>query len=221
MTSRRAPFVCGGAIGIFHADAVFEKGRWHRSLPAIIISMHGVRALCVLLLFVADGAWAAKRDFKGLFGSYRRERFIENEAQSSDFGIDVMVSTLLPLTNIVSSQETSNGPYQPLYYAAFFNGELSFLFTINYHFETFLTVGYYTYETRKENKELDIANPLFHEFALTAAPVLVGLRYRLSQEDLVPYLGAGLGMTHVRQTASYAHDSQTRDESAFNAITGE
>lgn len=168
--------------------------------------------------------FAAKRDFKGLFGSYRRERFIENEARSSDFGMDFMLSTLMPISPIVSSQETTNGSFEPLYYAAFFNAEMSFLFSINYHFETFLNVGYYGYETRKENKAINDQQPLnprFHAFELTAVPIILGLRYRLSTEDLVPYLGAGLGMTHVRQKASYLQDSTTRDEKELNAITGE
>lgn len=178
----------------------------------------------LLLLFVTSDLWAAKRDFKGLFGSYRRERFVENEARSTDFGIDIMLSTLLPVTNIVSSQESLNGSFNPLYYAAFFNGEISFLLSLNYHFETFLSIGYYSYETRKENAAIDSGQPLnprFHVFELTAVPVIVGLRYRLGMEDLVPYLGVGLGMSSVRQRASYAQDTSTLDEQPFTPVTWE
>lgn len=182
-------------------------------------------AIFILALTLHGEIQAAKRDFKGLFGSYRREKFIENEARSSDFGVDIMLSTLLPISTIVSSQESSTGSFQPLYYSAFFNGEFSFHFSLNYHFETFLSVGYYSYETRKENATPELESKtkraIFHVFELTAAPVILGLRYRLSTDDLVPYLGAGIGMTNVRQKAYYDYNTTSSDERNFNAITGE
>lgn len=180
--------------------------------------------LILLLGFQLD-AWGAKRDFKGLFGSYRRERFIENEANSSDFGVDIMLSTLLPMSAIVSSQESTGGEYKPLNYSAFFNGEIAVNYSLSYNYELFLSGGYYTYETRKQNETPESGSTtkraIFHIYELTATPIILGLRYRLNNEDLVAYLGAGIGMTTARQKAYYDYNSSVNYDQTFNAVTGE
>ncbi|MFM8313527.1 MAG: hypothetical protein ACKOA8_04515, partial [Deltaproteobacteria bacterium] len=94
---------------------------------------HQLSLFCLLLLcFGFDfEAQAAKKDFKGLFGSYRREKFTENEGNSTDFGMDLMLSTLLPVTSVVKSAQNESTPsvFDSLNYATFFNIEASFWFT--------------------------------------------------------------------------------------------
>src|SRR5947209_5497597 len=80
--------------------------------------------LGLLLSFAVDAA-QAKKDFKGLFGSYRREKFTENEANPSDFGIDLLLATMLPLSPVVKSQETPDPSQQnALAYSTFFAAEV-------------------------------------------------------------------------------------------------
>ena len=59
--------------------------------------------LLLLAFFIAADAFAEKKDFKGLFGSYRREKFTENEGNSTDFGVDLSLSTLLPVQPLVQN----------------------------------------------------------------------------------------------------------------------
>lgn len=166
--------------------------------------------LCLIILLSATEAFA-KKDFKGLFGSYRRDKFTENEGKSSDFGMDVMLSTLLPVSSMVKSVETRGGSAADLSYSTFFNVEASFFVTLNYHWELFTNIGYYTYDTRKENAlTRDSANlaatPIFHQFELTSYPVILGVKYRLSREDIVPYIGAGAGFAFCKRKGSYDND---------------
>ena len=169
-------------------------------------------------------ASAAKRDFKGLFGSYRQEKYIENEARGTAFGVDVLLSTLLPLSPIVKSTEKTGGAESSLHYSAFFNYELDFFLTIQYDWEIFLNVGYYNYDTRKQNSDTspppDPANPQFHQFEMTALPLLLGVKYRFSSDDLVPFIGAGAGFSYIRRKGSYDY-SPSFDQQYLNVLTAE
>lgn len=186
------------------------------------------KAIFLLIgLTLATDAFAAKKDFKGLFGSFRREKFTENEARSTDWGMDVMLSTLLPVTPLIKSIETRGGSAETLSYSTFFNVEGSVFVTLNYYWELFLNVGYYTYDTRKENA-LTRNNPalqptpIFHEFELTAYPVILGAKYRLSTSDIVPYVGAGAGFAFVSRKVSYDNDPTNlkTDKDSKSCLTG-
>jgi hypothetical protein len=103
-----------------------------------------VKAFLFILLGLTcavDAFAATKKDFKGLFGSYRRDRYTENEGRSTDFGMDLMLSTLIPVTNIVSSFDGTRpsdansiaemqAQSSPLNYATFFNVEGTFFFIL-------------------------------------------------------------------------------------------
>lgn len=184
-----------------------------------------MRGFALTLLVLICGAicsqevLAAKRDFKGLFGSYRRERFTENEARSSDFGVDIMLSTLLPVTPLVTSTETLGGATGTgLAYSTFFNVEGSLFYSINYNWEAFLNLGYYNYNTRKENGS-STTQPLFHKFEMTAYPVQLGIKYRFSMEDIVPYIGVGAGISHVKRVTSYDSNATLGALNYSNPIT--
>jgi len=171
--------------------------------------------LLVLGLVVASDGYAAKRDFKGLFGSYRRERFTENEGHSSDLGIDLMLSTLLPATPIVKTSETRGADGVAMNYSTFFNVETTIFLTLSYHFEAFANIGYYSYDTRKQNSSFGTANlPLFQQFEMHVIPLLAGIKYRLSTEDIVPYIGAGAGVSYVQRKASYDYNPQYNEQFA-------
>lgn len=178
--------------------------------------------LLLCLSGLSEAAFAAKRDFKGLFGSYRREKFTENEARSSDFGVDLMLSTLLPMTPLVSSVETTGGALQPMQTSTFFNVELNFFYTIAYNWEIYASIGHYDYETRKENTVYtQVEKPLFHQFEMSAVPLILGLKYRFSTDDIVPYVGMGLGMSYVRRKGFYDYSLATYDEEFSTAITAQ
>lgn len=147
-------------------------------------------------------AMAAKKDFKGLFGSYRREKFTENEGNKNDFGVDLMLSTLIPVTSVAKSAETSALNFQPLNSSIFFNVEASFWFSLGYNWAVFANIGKYSYETRKLNASSSMDTPVFHKFEMETIPAIMGLRYRLSTEDIVPYVSLGLGMAYVHRTGS-------------------
>ncbi len=146
-------------------------------------------------------ALAAKKDFKGLFGSYRREKFTENEGNRNDFGFDLLLSTLLPITSVAKSAQDSNNPltFSPLNYSTFFNVEASLWFSLGYHWAIYANVGKYSYESRKKNDSSTEALPVFHHFELDATPAIAGVRYRLSQDDIVPYISLGIGMAYVHR----------------------
>lgn len=187
--------------------------------------MKSARALiCLVLAFAFAGEAVAKKDFKGLFGSYRREKFTENEARSTDFGVDLMLSTLLPLMPIVKSSEdpTRQSSGEPMSYSTFFNFETTFFFTLMYHWQFFANIGYYTYEARKENTtRTDPSLPLFHQFEMDAIPLIGGVKYRFGTDDIVPYVGAGVGVAYVRRKGSYDYNDQQFNEEFLNALCGQ
>jgi opacity protein-like surface antigen len=179
--------------------------------------------LLVLTFTFAVDAFAAKKDFKGLFGSYRREKFTENEGNSSDFGMDFLLSTMLPLTPIVKSQETTDPNVQnSLSYSTFFDIEAGINYSFHYNWQFFLDVGYYTYETRRQNSVLtNPALPLFHQFDMTAIPLMLGARYRFSTEDIVPYVGLGVGPTYVKRKGFYDYNAVQLNEKHDTVISAE
>lgn len=167
---------------------------------------HHLSIICLALLcfeFTSE-AYAEKKGFTGLFGSYRREKFTENEANKTDFGMDLMLSTLLPLNPVAKSAESSALNFQSLNYATFFNFEASFWVSLGYNWVVFANFGKYSYDTRKQNADsLDSSkDPRFHKFELDAIPGIIGLRYRLSNEDIVPYVSLGLGMAYTHRVSS-------------------
>jgi len=165
---------------------------------------------------------AAKKDYKGLFGSYRRDRFTENEANSSDFGVDISLSTLFPITTVVESREAVDALSAPMNYATFFNFETTLSYSMAYYWELFLNIGYYNYDTRKENtifKQDD--KPLFHEFEMTIYPAVGGIKYRFSTDDIVPYVGVGFGVSYVRRRGSYDYSPAQFDLQHLTVLTGE
>lgn len=188
--------------------------------------MHfGTKALLALFLsFAFAGDALAKKDFKGLFGSYRREKFTENEARSTDIGIDILLSTLIPVTPIVKSHEdpTRASAGDPMYYATFFNLETTLFFTLDYHFMIYGNIGYYTYETRKENTvRTDPTLPLFHQFEMTAIPVIGGVKYRFGMEDIVPYVGIGAGMAFIRRKGFYDYNDAQFNEEKLSVLAAQ
>ncbi len=177
--------------------------------------------LCLCLEFFAvTNAYAAKKDFKGLFGSYRREKFTENEAGAGEIGVDLMLSTLLPVTPLIQSQEAVSGAKANLNYATFFNLEGAITYSLTYNWLLSVSAGYFNYDTRKKTASSSDARPTFHEFTMTSAPFLLGVRYRLSQNDIVPYVGVGVGASFVNQRGFYDSSTQERKR-AFTAPTGQ
>ena len=178
--------------------------------------------LLLALTFTSDVFAPERKDFKGLFGSYRRERFTENEANDTDFGVDLGLSTLIPVSNMVTSTETAGAPGGPLNFSTFFNYEASFFVTLSYNWEISATIGYYTYDTRKQNSvnnstdPTQNALPLFHQYNMTAMPLLLGIKYRFSREDIVPYVGLAGGLAYVDRKGSYDYSSISNEE--FNTV---
>lgn len=192
--------------------------RSHSGVTAFALAR--ITALVLALVFSTEAF--AKKDFKGLFGSYRREKFTENEARSTDFGMDIMLSTLLPLTSIVNSTEVRGAGGTSMSYSTFFNIETSFFLTLAYNWETFLNIGYYTYETRRENTlRNDPTLPLFHQFEMTAYPAVLGLKYRFGADDIVPYFGMGAGVAFVRRKASYDYSAVQGKETYSTVLAGQ
>lgn len=184
------------------------------------------RALLLGLFFevlIGTEAFAAKKDFKGLFGSYRREKFTENEAGSGEIGVDLLLSTLLPVTPLIQSQEAVNGPVSSLNYATFFNLEGALTYSLTYNWVLSLSAGYFNYDTRKVTAQsvvVNAAKPTFHEFTMTSTPILLGVRYRLSQNDIVPYIGIGAGVSLIKQRGFFDSSTQSKTR-VFNSITGQ
>lgn len=180
---------------------------------------------CILILIsVAAECYADKKNFRGLFGSYRREQYIENEARNTDIGMNLMLSTLVPLSPIVKSSEdpTRANLGDPMYYATFFNLEAQFFVTLNYHWEVFGNLAYYTYETRKENaSRTDPTLPLFHQFEMTIIPLVGGIKYRLTTTDIVPYVGVGGGLAYVKRKGFYDYNPVIWDQQYLNVVVGE
>ena len=163
----------------------------------------------------------AKKDFKGLFGSYRREKFTENEGSNTSFGVDLMLSTLLPLTPIVKSSTDRSSSGEALNYATFFNVELNFFFTLYYNWELFANIAYYNYETRKETPSSDPTLPIFHLFEMDVTPAMLGLKYRFSTSDFVPYIGASGGLAYVKRKGFYDNNAVIYNEQHLTCFVGQ
>lgn len=178
----------------------------------------------VALLLTSTPAFASKKDFKGLFGSYKRERFVENEARESDMGIDLGLSTLLPMTDVVRSSTSRGDAGAPLYYATFFNVEASFLYSLWYNWQFYASISNFSYDTRHENPNPtgdQTQYPVFHEAEFQATPILAGVRYRFSTEDIVPYIGVGAGMSMVRRKASFDNSTILNGEDKSSVLTAQ
>jgi len=176
-----------------------------------------------LLIFsgLASPVLAARKDFKGLFGSYQREKFTENEAHDSDWGLDLSLSSMLPVSSVATSITTNGGSASPMRYSTFFNVEGSLLFSLDYHWQFYASTGYFSYDTRKETSNNSAAKALFHMFDLKAIPVILGVRHRFSVEDIVPYLGLGVGISRVTRKGSYDISGSAVNERIDNAVTGQ
>lgn len=162
-----------------------------------------------------------------MFGNYRRDKYTENEGMDTDIGIDLLLSTMMPLSPVISSQSATSGPITSLSSSMFFNGEASVFMSFAYNWEAFLTVGYYSYESRKLSPPISGDNglPRYHMFDMSSTPAVLGVRYRFSDSDMVPYLGAGLGFSrvhrHVTYDSSTINQAQLQDEDFNTVITGE
>lgn len=185
----------------------------------------------ILLLVASSQIFAARKDFKGLFGSYKREKFVENEGRKSDLGVDILLSTLFPVTTMATSSERQAGapttalPYQSMNYATYFNLEGNVFYTLNYNWEMYLNIGWMNYETRKQNTQSGTTEtPHFHQFELSALPVVLGVKYRLSMDDFVPYVGAGAGLAQVTRKSTFDYGTVADEEKnmvlTFQAVVG-
>jgi outer membrane protein W len=177
-------------------------------------------SILVLVVLSAEGL-GAEKDFKGLFGSYKREKFTENEAHDSDWGMDLSLSSLLPVTSVVKSTTTAGAEGEAMRYSTFFNVEGSLLFSLAYHWQFYASVGHFSYDTRKENVSKDAAQALFHQFEFNAIPILVGARYRFGLEDIVPYIGLGAGVSRVTRKGFYDTANSAVNEQTENMLTGQ
>lgn len=176
--------------------------------------------LSLLLLFPASGR-AAKEDFKSLFGSYRREKFVENEGRKAFFGTTLALSTMFPVTSVVKSKEIGFDQ-KDLSYSSFFDIEGELFLNLNYDWQFFVKAGYFTYDSRRENeKDRNPQLPIFHEFSLKSIPVMGGVKYRFSRQDIVPYVGVAAGMAFVKRRGSYDNDKNTFDEESASVLTAE
>ena len=128
----------------------------------------------LLLLGLSTPSLAARKDFKGLFGSYQRDKFTENEANDSDWGVDLSLSSLIPVTSVVNSTSTTGAAGDAMRFSTFFNVEGSLLFSLAYNWQLYASVGYFSYDTRKEINNGSLNQALFHQFDFKAIPVLLG-----------------------------------------------
>lgn len=174
-----------------------------------------------MLLVLSSKGLAAGKDFKGLFGSYQREKFTENEAKDSEWGVDLSLSSLLPVTSVVNSTTTTGSDGQSMRYSTFFNVEGSLLFSLAYHWQFYASIGRFSYDTRKENNSQDPTKALFHQFEFNAVPILLGVRYRFGVEDIVPYVGLGAGVSRVSRKGFYDIAGSAVNEQTDNMITGQ
>ena len=182
----------------------------------------GWRVFLLWLIFlIPQCSFAAKKDFKGIFGNYRREKFTENEALSNQFGFDFMLSTLIPITSIVKSREDTAGTQRDLYSATFFNYEASFFYTLTYHWVIFTNIGHCDFDTRRQNQPVaSQPSNQFHQFEMEAIPGILGAKYRFSTSDIVPYVGIGAGIAYVRRKGFYDYSPQFYQDTS-NVFTGQ
>lgn len=190
------------------------------------------RLLALLAISIAAEGFAAtgKKDFKGLFGSYRREKYTENEGRDSDFGIDILLATALPVSGLVKTDgsSTSLGDINNasigsnMQGSTFFSGELGVFFTLSYNWEIFGNLGYYSYDTRVQNTLITSTGnqPLYIQYNMTMIPAVLGVKYRFGRSDIVPYIGVAGGMSFVTRQGSYDY-SNVSDTHKDNALTGQ
>jgi hypothetical protein len=136
-----------------------------------------------------------------------------------------MLSTLLPVSPIVKSLE-NGGALTNLKYSTFFNAEVGFNLSFAYHWQAFVTGGYYSYDTRRENtvSNQDPANPTFSQFEMTLYPVVLGCRYRFNTSDIVPYVSLSGGVVFAQRRGFYDNaplsDSQKLTGTVLQAAAG-
>lgn len=161
-----------------------------------------------LLLFV-EAAFGLTKNFKGLFGSYHQEKYIENEGNFSDLGFEILMSTIFPLEPVVKTSQQFGYDGTPMQYTTFFNGEAQVSFSLGYNFEFFGGIGYYSYDTREVNAEYPSSSGAlqYQRFSMSMVPVFGGVRYRFSSDDIVPYLGVAAGESLVTRTGYYDYTS--------------
>jgi hypothetical protein len=172
--------------------------------------------LILLALCIATDSFAEKKDFKGLFGSYRREKYTENEGNETDFGVDLMLATALPVSTLVKVDATSTAPGDmansalgtPVGSSAFFSGEIGFWMTLWYHWQLFANIGYYTYDSRLQNPSTSACAQMgngacFTQYSMQVIPAVLGLKYRFGRSDIVPYIGGGAGLAYITRVGSY------------------
>jgi len=173
-------------------------------------------------VLLCSSSFAARKDFKGLFGNYRREKFTENEANPTDVGFDLMLSTLFPVSSIVESTESATAATTAMPSSNFFNVEGNVFLSLDYNWELYGSVGSFSFDTRRENTAYgSYQQPLFHQFEMSAIPVTLGMKYRFSEEDIVPYIGLGVGMSWVTRKGGYDYDRNAVDQENINAIVGQ
>lgn len=183
------------------------RRRWHSLL------------FLFLVVTLAGEARAEKKDYKGLFGNFRRDKFVENEGNASDFGVNILLSTLIPVSTIVTSQEGATSG--PLHYSTFFNLELELFLTLSYNWVLFVRSGYYDYDSRLENRVFtSLTDPRFHIFEMRFVPALGGIKYRFGRDDIVPYVGVGGGIAYVERRGYYDFSNVSNRESR-TALLGE
>ncbi len=183
--------------------------------------------LILLCLFfevsICSKAFASK-DFKGMFGNYQADKYTENEGNDSDFGIDISLSTMMPLSPVISSAPAGTSNYTSLYSSMFFNGEISAFLTFAYRWEFFASVGYYTYDSRVQ-LPISYTAPLYLSYTMTSIPVVGGVRYRFADGDIVPYVGVGAGVSWVTRQTTYddstLNGSATGSQNSSAVLTGE
>ncbi|MCB0404046.1 MAG: hypothetical protein KDD51_04620 [Bdellovibrionales bacterium] len=176
--------------------------------------------IVLILLFAFPAESFAKRDFKGLFGNYRRDQFVENEARDTDFGVNILLATLLPLSSFVRSSGGSPAlADEAMHYAAFFNVELEFTLSLFYRWQLFARIGYHTFRTEREQEIA--SNVQYHIVDVTAIPGVLGVRYRFSRGDVVPFLGVGVGLSYVERKSTYDYNATAQDLRVDKVLTGE
>lgn len=194
-----------------------------KAKPKSCYNLISVRNLIFIFCFLALSLplSAANKDFKGLFGSYQREKFTENEAHDSDWGMDISLSSLLPVTSVVNSTTTAGADGSAMRYSTFFNLEGSLLWSLAYHWQFYASIGKFSYDTRKENSNTNEANALFHQFEWSSIPILLGVRYRFGVDDIVPYFGLGAGVSRVTRKGFYDVAGSPVNEEVSNMLTGQ
>lgn len=178
--------------------------------------------LLVLFHFVTEYA-VAKKNFKGLFGSYRREKFTENEGNDSDWGADIILSTLYPLSSMANSTTSvASGSSVAMPKTISFDVELNLYKTFGYNTMVFFNIGHYSYDSRQqtqaqattdENNNDVSAITQYNNLATTIIPLMLGIKYRFSRSDFVPYLGASAGISLMSRKITYNYSNLSHEDS--------